>query len=38
MTEAVHIKNVERDLVSIDALRVLVDGSDSRDGWPKVLK
>lgn len=32
MTEAVHIKNVEQDLVAIDSLRVLVDGSDS-EGW-----
>lgn len=32
MTEAVHTKKVEQDPVSIDALRVLVDGSDS-EGW-----
>ncbi len=32
MTEAVHIKKAEQDLMSIDSLRVLVDGNDS-DGW-----
>ena len=32
MTEAVHIKKAEQDLMSIDSLRVLVDGSDS-EGW-----
>ena len=32
MTKAVHIKKAEQDLMSIDSLRVLVDGSDS-EGW-----
>ena len=32
MTEAVHIKKAEHDLMAIDSLRVLVDGSDS-EGW-----
>ena len=32
MTEAVHIKKAEQDLMSIDSLRVLIDGNDS-EGW-----
>ena len=32
MTETIHIQKAEHDLVPIDALRVLVDGSDS-EGW-----
>lgn len=32
MTEAVHIKKAEQNLMSIDSLRVLVDGNDS-EGW-----
>lgn len=32
MTEAVHIKKAEQDLMSIGSLRVLVDGNDS-EGW-----
>ena len=32
MTEAVHTKKAEQDLMSIDSLRVLIDGKDS-EGW-----